>query len=63
MFPWGVVYREIGMLAFVEMLIFIGILLVGLAYVWAKGDLDWVKMNVRYGKGRYANLQSKGETS
>ena len=43
LFPWGVVYREIGMLAFVEMLIFIGILLVGLAYVWAKGDLEWIR--------------------
>ena len=31
------------MLAFVEMLIFILILLVGLAYVWAKGDLEWVR--------------------
>ena len=43
LFPWAVVYREIGMLAFVEMLIFILILLVGLAYVWAKGDLEWVR--------------------
>ena len=43
LFPWGVVYREIGMLAFVEMLIFIGILLVGLAYVWAKGELEWIR--------------------
>ena len=29
--------------------------------IWAKGDLDWVKMNVRYGKGRYANLKTEGE--
>lgn len=43
MFPWAVVYRKIGMLAFVEMLIFIVILLVGLAYVWAKGDLEWIR--------------------
>merc|ERR1711964_504791 len=42
LFPWAVVYRKIGMLAFVEMLIFIVILLVGLAYVWAKGDLEWI---------------------
>jgi NADH-quinone oxidoreductase subunit A len=31
------------MLAFVEMLICIGILLVGLAYVWAQGDLEWIR--------------------
>ena len=43
LFPWGVVYRKIGMLAFMEMLIFIVILLVGLAYVWAKGDLEWIR--------------------
>ena len=30
--------------------------------VWVKGDLDWVKMNVRYGKGRYADLQTKGDS-
>ena len=43
LFPWGVVFREIGLLAFVEMLIFIFILLVGLAYIWAKGDLQWIR--------------------
>jgi NADH-quinone oxidoreductase subunit A len=44
LFPWGVVFRDIGILAFVEMLIFIFILLVGLAYVWAKGDLEWIRL-------------------
>ena len=39
------------------------ILIVGFVYVWAKGDLEWVKMNVRYGKGRYANLKTKGENA
>ncbi|HGY56362.1 MAG TPA: NADH-quinone oxidoreductase subunit A [Caldithrix abyssi] len=43
MFPWAVVFDTFGMLAFIEMLIFVVILLVGLAYVWAKGDLEWVK--------------------
>src|SRR6185436_10714505 len=32
-----------GLFALVELLLFIGILAVGLVYVWAKGDLDWVK--------------------
>jgi NADH-quinone oxidoreductase subunit A len=32
-----------GMFAFVELLLFIVILAVGLAYVWAKGDLEWVR--------------------
>lgn len=43
LFPWAVVFRNIGLLAFVEMLVFIAILLVGLAYVWAKGDLEWIR--------------------
>jgi NADH-quinone oxidoreductase subunit A len=47
MLPWAVAFNEmrqtIGALAFVEMAVFVVILVVGLAYVWAKGDLDWVK--------------------
>jgi NAD(P)H-quinone oxidoreductase subunit 3 len=45
--PWAVVFRELGMLAFVEGLVFIGILLVALAYVWRKGDLEWVRSEDR----------------
>ena len=41
--PWAVVFKTLGPFAFVEGLIFIGILIVGLAYVWRKGDLEWVK--------------------
>jgi NADH-quinone oxidoreductase subunit A len=41
--PWAVVFRELGPLAYVEGLVFIGILAVALAYVWRKGDLSWVR--------------------
>ena len=41
--PWAVVFKSLGMFAFVEGLVFIAILVVGLAYVWRKGDLEWVK--------------------
>src|SRR5499426_2588322 len=41
--PWAVVFRKLGMVAFVEGLVFIAILVVGLAYVWRKGDLEWVR--------------------
>ena len=61
LFPWAVVYQELGLLAFIEAFLFVLILVVGFAYVWAKGDLDWVKMNVKYGRGRYANLEPKGD--
>ncbi len=42
LFPWTVVFKEVGLLAFVEMMVFMTILLVGFAYVWAKGDLEWL---------------------
>jgi NADH:ubiquinone oxidoreductase subunit 3 (subunit A) len=47
--PWAVVFRQpqFGMLAFVEGLVFIAILVVALAYVWRKGDLEWVRAEDR----------------
>lgn len=43
LFPWAAVFRELGWTGFVEMVIFVGILALGLAYLWKKGDLDWIK--------------------
>ncbi|MBE9504246.1 MAG: NADH-quinone oxidoreductase subunit A [Proteobacteria bacterium] len=43
LFPWAVVLDKIGMFAFIEMVLFIAILLVGFFYAWAKGALEWVK--------------------
>lgn len=43
LFPWGVVFKELGLVSLIEMLVFVGLLLVGLAYLWKKGDLEWVK--------------------
>lgn len=54
LFPWALVFKEMGMFAFVEMAVFLGILIVGYAYVWVKGDLDWDKPSPkvsRYVKG------------
>ena len=56
LFPWAVVFKDLGLIALVEVMIFLGILIVGFAYVWMKGDLDWVKMKLKYATGRYANL-------
>ena len=56
LFPWAVVFKDIGLVAFIEMLIFLFILTVGLVAVWRRGDLDWVKMVVPYGQGRYTRL-------
>ncbi|MBI3092486.1 MAG: NADH-quinone oxidoreductase subunit A [Candidatus Tectomicrobia bacterium] len=42
LFPWAVVYKKIGIFGFVEMMLFIFILLVGYYYAWKKGALEWV---------------------
>jgi NADH-quinone oxidoreductase subunit A len=45
--PWAVVFRDLGVLAYMEGLVFIAILVVALAYVWRKGDLEWVRAEDR----------------
>jgi NADH-quinone oxidoreductase subunit A len=42
LFPWAVKYRALGLFGFVEMIVFLGILLVGFTYAWKKGALEWV---------------------
>jgi NADH-quinone oxidoreductase subunit A len=41
LFPWATVYKDLGWFAFIEMLVFLAILMVGYAYVWRNGDLEW----------------------
>jgi NADH:ubiquinone oxidoreductase subunit 3 (subunit A) len=45
--PWAVAFKKLGALAYVEGLVFIAILVVALAYVWRKGDLEWVRAEDR----------------
>ena len=61
LFPWAVVFKEMGLLALIEMGIFLLILIVGLAYVWVKSDLEWVRRRVKYGGGRYKPIASSTE--
>ncbi|HEU4492687.1 MAG TPA: NADH-quinone oxidoreductase subunit A [Rubrobacteraceae bacterium] len=42
LYPWAVIYRDLGVYGFFEMVIFVLILGVGLAYAWKKGALKWV---------------------
>ena len=41
LFPWAVVLKEIGIVGYLEMFVFIVLLLVGFAYAWLKGALEW----------------------
>ncbi|THD09056.1 NADH-quinone oxidoreductase subunit A [Metallibacterium scheffleri] len=41
LFPWAVVFDRIGLIALIEMALFIGLLVVGFVYIWKKGALEW----------------------
>ncbi|ALC15054.1 NADH dehydrogenase subunit A [Desulfuromonas soudanensis] len=41
LYPWAVMFKKLGLFGFVEMGVFIAILLVGYVYVWKKGALEW----------------------
>ena len=41
LYPWAILYRELGVFGLVEMAVFIVILLIGLMYAWRKGALEW----------------------
>lgn len=41
LYPWAVLFKELGVFGFVEMMLFLAILAVGLIYVWKRGALEW----------------------
>jgi NADH-quinone oxidoreductase subunit A len=41
LFPWAVVFKDIGISALIAMTIFLGILVIGFIYEWKKGALEW----------------------
>ena len=41
LYPWAVLFRQLGLFGFIEMAIFVLILLAGLLYAWKKGALEW----------------------
>lgn len=40
-YPWAVLFKELGLFGFIEMMVFISILAVGLIYIWKRGALEW----------------------
>lgn len=52
LFPWAVVYRELKMFAFVEMLLFIVLVLAGFFYIWKKGVLNWATEDSQAARSR-----------
>lgn len=41
LYPWAVVFKDIGLFALIEMVFFIVVLLIGYVYAWRKGALEW----------------------
>ncbi len=39
--PWAMLFRRLGWFGFAEMLVFLGILMLGFLYIWQKGGLEW----------------------
>jgi len=50
LYPWVVVFRDLRMTAFIEMLIFVILILSGFFYIWKKGALDWSGSDMAKGK-------------
>jgi NADH-quinone oxidoreductase subunit A len=42
LYPWAVAFRQLGLFAFVEAALFLGVLLVGYVYAWRRKALEWV---------------------
>ena len=40
-YPWALVFRDLGVFGLIEMGVFLGLLLIGFIYVWKKGALEW----------------------
>ena len=42
LYPWAVLFQKLGAFGIIEMIIFMGILIVGFAYAWKEGALEWI---------------------
>src|SRR5258706_3434887 len=43
LYPWAVVFRELGMFGFLEMLLYMAFIMAGFFYIWKRGVFDWSK--------------------
>jgi NADH-quinone oxidoreductase subunit A len=41
LYPWAVVFKRLGVFGLIEMMVFLGVLVAGLVYVWRRGVLEW----------------------
>jgi NADH-quinone oxidoreductase subunit A len=66
LYPWAVVYRELGkearLFPFIEMLVFIVLVLAGFFYIWRKGVLDWSQEAMEAFREKPAGTNTSGYT-
>ena len=43
LYPWAVVFRELGMFGFLEMVVYMALIMAGFFYIWKRGVFDWSK--------------------
>lgn len=60
LFTWAIAWREVGWAGYIEMLVFVGVLLAALFYLWRAGALDWAATG---GSGRARRLPSPSRTA
>jgi NADH-quinone oxidoreductase subunit A len=41
LYPWAITFKQLGVIGFIEMMIFIGLFVVAYIYAWRKGALEW----------------------
>lgn len=41
LYPWAITFKQLGVIGFIEMMIFIGLFVVAYVYAWRKGALEW----------------------
>ncbi len=49
-FPWAVIYRDAGLAGLLDMLFFFGVIVVGFAFLWRLGYLEWVRSTTGQGE-------------
>ncbi len=60
LYPWAMALRDLGWTGFVQVVLFLAILLAGFVYIWRKGVLDW---GVKGSRDRLAHVQGDGWVS
>ena len=53
LYPWAIIFHELRMFGFIEMALFLALVLSGFAYLWKKGALDWSKTDTGESPGDF----------